>query len=110
MVEWQTLISFGILIVAVSAVMFGSIWKIFDGRISKLEAEQKERVTQAQHDEFKEGLLGRHGATDRRLDLVESTRPHAETLKAYSDFAKIQLADLKERVASIEMITRAKSS
>jgi hypothetical protein len=52
MSEWQTIITFGILLSAVGGLMFGAIWKIFDGRITRIEIDQDKKVSQTQHDEF----------------------------------------------------------
>ena len=48
MENWQLITG---LIIA-GGVMFGAIWKIFDGRLTKLEQDQEKKVSQDQHREF----------------------------------------------------------
>lgn len=52
MLDWQTFIALSTLLTAVGAVAFGAIWKIFDSRLSQLERDVDDKVSQSQHDEF----------------------------------------------------------
>ena len=75
MTEWQIIVGF----VVAGGIILGSIWKIFDGRITALE---RSYITRDVHNEAFKRVDQYMNATDKRLDVIETTRPTTAVLEA----------------------------
>lgn len=83
----------------------------FEKKFDMLDAELRHRselfLTTKEFVEFKARILDRTGVTETRLNVIEQTRPTAETLKAISNNAETRLDRLEERVRALENAPRA---
>lgn len=84
-----------------------AIEKKFDTLNEELLRRAELFLTTKEFAEFKARIIDRTAVSESRLNVIEQTRPTAETLKAISNNAETRLDRLEERVRALENAPRA---